>query len=225
MNYKKNAKKQIWDKLSLILICCIAGIIFVYITYQNKVSNIVKENKNLEELIQKSQEYNKSPEILNTVLENDDIKLQISSLEKENSNLKKEFDSIVSNKFDLNNTEWKGNFFFEGIDKGGFFETGHNAKGSASLKFSGNKGDLNFNWIDKYDQPSTLHEVYSILSTSTEDNMVILEDTSSQLLYTDEYYDRQYKIYMTINGDKLTGIITTNDDIWIRGILELTKIK
>lgn len=215
---KRNIKLIVISIFSVILFG--AGVIISSSvkTYTTEVMSIKKEIRNINKEIKAKEKENNSEEVKKLQEKNQEIQNQIDGIINDNKKLQSTLESANKKAVDVKGSKWVGTYELVGFtgyeELVGNFSIDFNEH-DTNLKFEGTKGMF-------------LNIIGPISKVDGEFGYIKLEDSKTMERIGGEYRNEDYEVYITVNNNKLTGIIMNESSyfncMYVAGSFEATKI-
>ena len=224
---KRNIKLIVISIFSVILFG--AGVIInsSVKTYTTEVMRIKKEIRNINKEIKTKEKENNSIEVKKLQEKNQEIQKNIDTIVNQNKQLQATIETTNKAAIDVKGSKWVGSYNFESLrgSKRTFRGYAENLNGKLSIEF--NEHDTNLKFEDAED--TILNIIGPTAKVNGEFGYIKLEDSKSMNYFEDEEYkNRDYEVHITINNDKLTGIIVDetvySSQYYVVGSFEATKV-
>ena len=216
---KRNIKLIVISIFSVILLG--AGVIInsSVKTYTTEVMKIKKETKSINKEIKAKEKENNSVEVKKLQQENKEIQKQIDTIVNQNKKLLSTLESANKKAIDVKGSKWVGTYELVGY-------TGYHGElvGNVSIDFNEHDTNLKFEGTEGM----FLNIIGPTSKVNGEFGYIKLEDSKTMKSLGGEYKNEDYEVYITVNNNKLTGIIINKNyrgDAYVAGSFETTKVK
>lgn len=221
---RRNIKLIVISIFSVILFGSVFDLNLSVKKYTTEVIKIKKETKNINKEIKEKEKENNSIEVKKLQEKNQEIQNKIDIVVNENKQLQATLENINKQAVDVKGSKWVGTYNFERLrGYGKFYDV---ESGSLSIDFNEHDTDLKFEGTDGV----LLNIIGPTAKFDEEFGYIKIEDSKSMNSFANEEYEnREYEVHITVNDDKLTGIIVDetvyDDEYYVVGSFEAKKVK
>lgn len=221
---RRNIKLIVISIFSVILFGSVFDLNLSVKKYTTEVIKIKKETKNINKEIKEKEKENNSIEVKKLQEKNQEIQNKIDIVVNENKQLQATLENINKQAVDVKGSKWVGTYNFERLrGYGKFYDV---ESGSLSIDFNEHDTDLKFEGTDGV----LLNIIGPTAKFDEEFGYIKIEDSKSMNSFeNEEYENREYEVHITVNDDKLTGIIVDetvyDDEYYVVGSFEAKKVK
>lgn len=221
---RRNIKLIVISIFSVILFGSVFDLNLSVKKYTTEVIKIKRETKNINKEIKEKEKENNSIEVKKLQEKNQEIQNKIDIVVNENKQLQATLENINKQAVDVKGSKWVGTYNFERLrGYGKFYDV---ESGSLSIDFNEHDTDLKFEGTDGV----LLNIIGPTAKFDEEFGYIKIEDSKSMNSFeNEEYENREYEVHITVNDDKLTGIIVDetvyDDEYYVVGSFEAKKVK